>query len=225
MSSASSPPVARHYTGELGDAYFGWQADSGRVGARLEVPKFLTHTSLDADLVDFGCGGGYLLELLPARSRVGIEVNPAARQAAQSRGLRVVASAAELPEESADVVISNHALEHTMAPVSELQGLHRLLRPGGELIVAVPIDDWRVQRRPDPSDPNHHLYTWTPLLLANLLEEAGFAVSECRVITHAWPPFVEHLHRRLPPRAYDALCMTWSMLRRRRQVKAIAVRS
>jgi hypothetical protein len=45
----------------------------------------------------------------------------------------------------------------------------------------VAIDDWRSrhQRRVDP-DINHHLYTWTPLLLANLLREAGFADPDCR---------------------------------------------
>ena len=29
------------------------------------------------------------------------------------------------------------------------------------------------------------LFTWTPLLLTNLLEEAGFVVGDARVVTHA----------------------------------------
>ncbi len=71
---------------------------------------------------------------------------------------------------------------------------------------------------------NHHLYTWTPLLLRNLLDEAGFEVRECRVVTHAWPHFHDVLFRRLPRPAFDVLARAWAVLRRRRQVMALAER-
>jgi hypothetical protein len=44
---------------------------------------------------------------------VGVEVNELARSAAQRRGLVIVSSTHELEDGIADVVISNHALEHT----------------------------------------------------------------------------------------------------------------
>jgi len=176
--------------------------------------------SQDDDVVDFGCGIGALLESLPAATKTGVEVSAAARREAHARGLHVVASSSELPDESADVVISNHALEHTLAPLDELRDLRRVLRRGGKLVLWLPLDDWRAQRRPRP-DPNHHLYTWTPLLLSNLLEEAGFTVEDCRVVTHAWPPFTAFFAR-LPRSLFDSVARLWSALRRRRQVMAVA---
>jgi hypothetical protein len=89
-------------------------------------------------------------------------------------------------------------------------------------VLWLPLDDWRAQRRLRP-DPNHHLYTWTPLLLANLLEEAGFTVEECRVVTHAWPPFTATLAR-LPRPIFDLIARFWAIVRRRRQLTAIARR-
>ena len=88
----------------------------------------------------------------------------------------------------------------------------------------LPLDDWRTQREPD-EDVNHHLYTWTPLLLHNLLDEAGFEVRECRVVTHAWPRYY-----RSPVQAASAAARStcsaraWAVLRRRRQVMALAER-
>jgi len=217
--------VARHYAGDAGAAYFSWQNSiSGEMGGRLNARKFDAHLQPQATVVDFGCGAGYMLEKLHVRERIGIEPAPAARAAARSRGLHVVSSAGELPAESVDTVVSNHALEHTLQPLRELRDLWGLLKPGGQLRLWVPVDDWRAQTDAMAGDENHHLYTWTPLLMRNLLEEAGFSVVSVRVVTHAWPPHTARLAS-LPRPAFDVLCHAWSLLRRRRQLEAVAFRS
>ncbi len=222
-SEQAEGSVGRHYRGDLGEHYFGWQRRGNELSAEIERSKFEAHVGADDTVVDFGCGAAALLATLPARERIGIEPNPPARRAGQERGVRMVASSRELEDEIADVVISNHALEHTLSPLEELRGLRRLLKPGGRLVLWLPLDDWRGQRRPR-EDENHHLYTWTPLLLRNLLEEAGFEVNACCVVAHAWPQFHEQLFRRLPRPAFDALARAWAVARRRRQVMALAER-
>jgi SAM-dependent methyltransferase len=217
-----APAVGQHYTGELGAEYYAWQSKGARLGAELELHKFSPYVDADATVVDFGCGTGYLLELLGAREAVGVEPNEAARRDAAVRGLRVVAATGEVPDRFADVVISNHALEHTLRPLDELREIHRILRVDGRLVIWLPLDDWRTQRRRNPADINHHLYTWTPQLLANLLDEARFEVIETRVVTYAWPQLHDRLYRLLPRRAFDAVCVAWSFVRHRRQVMAVA---
>ncbi len=213
--------VGKHYRGQLGTKYFAWQGQGGELSAQIERTKFERWTSSDTAVVDFGCGAGHLLELLPASRRLGVEPNESARLVAQERGLNVVASTSEVPERFADVVISNHALEHTLAPWDELCGLRRVLKPNGRLVLWLPLDDWRTQRHP-LEDDNHHLYAWTPLLLRNLLDEAGFEVELVRVVTHAWPQFHEQLFRALPRRAFDALATAWAFTTRHRQLMAVA---
>jgi SAM-dependent methyltransferase len=219
--SAPGERVGRHYSGERGEAYLAYQRRYGELGAELNRFKFEPHVRPTDAVLDFGCGIGALLERLDAADKTGVEVSDLARRAARERGLRVVASTGELADASADVVISNHALEHVLSPLEELRELRRVLRTAGKLVVWLPIDDWRTQRRPR-ADPNHHLYTWTPLLLSNLLEEAGFEVRECRVVTHAWPPFTSALAR-LPRPIFDVIAGIWAFLRRRRQLMAVAL--
>jgi SAM-dependent methyltransferase len=215
--------VGSHYRGQRGEEYFDWQGSGAELQAAIERTKFAPHVSEADTVVDFGCGAGALLATLPLGEGIGVEPNPPARRVAEARGIRVVATTRELEDAIADVVISNHALEHTLAPLDELRELRRVLKPGGRLVLWLPLDDWRTQREPD-EDVNHHLYTWTPLLLHNLLEEAGFEVRECRVVTHAWPRYYPILFRRLPRRAFDVLARAWAVLRRRRQVMALAER-
>jgi SAM-dependent methyltransferase len=220
----ATPGVGRHYQGELGEQYYACKGTSGVVGAQLVAKKFRDHIAPHDVVVDFGCGAGFLLEQLPGASKIGIEPNPVPRKAANARGIRVVASPGDVEDAIADIVVSHHVLEHTLRPIDELGELRRILRPGGRLHIRLPLDDWRRQRRPDPSDTNHHLFTWTPQLIANLLDEAGFVVGDARVVTHAWPPKHELLHRVLPSRAFDLVARGWSIARKYREVAAHATK-
>jgi SAM-dependent methyltransferase len=218
-----APRVSGHYHGDRGAAYWRayaatWDAVGGSY-ARLFAP-YVNPT--DA-LVDFGCGTGDLLALLEARSKVGVEVSDVSRARAAGRGLSVVPRSEDLERDSADVVVSNHALEHTLQPYLELRALHRVLRPGGTLVLCLPIDDWRVQRRPRTPDRDNHLYGWTPRLLNNLLVEAGFSVRETRVVTRGHPGrLTPALGRLLPPPLFEAMAFGTAIVLRRRQMIAVA---
>jgi SAM-dependent methyltransferase len=214
--------VGRHYLGDAGRSYFDYQAAAAELGAEIDRWKFERHVDERDTVVDFGCGTGALLAALPAARKIGVEVSEPAAAVARRRGIEVVGFTAELEDGAADVVISNHALEHTVAPFEELCDLHRILKEGSKFVLWLPIDDWRVQRTAE-HDPDHHLYTWTPRLLRNLLAEADFDVVDCRVVAHAWPPMT-HLLARLPKRAFDATAFAWSTLRKRRQLMALAKR-
>jgi SAM-dependent methyltransferase len=223
MSQRLRSDVGKHYQGELGAAYFEYQRRAASYAGRLNRRKFERHLTPNDVVVDFGCAAGDLLDQLNAKEKIGVEANGLARAKAAERGLAVVASTRELESAIADVVISNHALEHTVAPLDELRELRRVLVPGGKAVFSLPIDDWRGQRKLQRPDPDHHLYTWTPRLLRNLLDEAGFDVVDVRVVTHAWPPFTETLAR-MPERLFDALAVAWSVVKKRRQLMAVARR-
>jgi FkbM family methyltransferase len=206
--------------------YWEHQRPIGRVGGELNRWKFEPYIGEDDVVVDFGCGGGYLLARLPGREKIGVDASPLAREEAERQGLRVVAGIDDLTQASADVVVSNHTLEHTLSPFDELRGIARVLRPGGKLILVLPIDDWRSQRQVDLKDPDRHLYTWTPLLITNLLREAGFDSVEARVVTRAWHPRLAPLLRRRLPSSLRRLS-EWvlAVAKRRREVHAVAVRA
>ncbi len=183
--------VANDYQGAEGEQYYAYQSGANSERKQFETWKFEKYISLTDTVVDFGCGAGLMLKYLTAAEKLGIEVNPTARADATRHGIDTVSSASDIADGFADVVISNHALEHTIRPLDELEALRRILKPTGKLVICVPFDDWRMHRRftVDTREPNHHLYTWSPLLLRNLLNEAGYTVHESRIVRFTWPPF------------------------------------
>jgi len=108
-----------------------------------------------------------------------------ARETATSLGVRVVSTAAEVPDEWADIIISNNALEHTTRPLDELRSLFPKLKRGGRIVFVVPNESIRC--RYAPGDVNQHLYSWSPMSLGNLFTHAGFKVDESKPFLHKWP--------------------------------------
>lgn len=106
--------------------------ESRTLGARLQV-------------FDIGCGSGDVLDGIP-RDLIcvtGVDfvaemVAAAARSHPHDRF--VVADGANLPFEadSADIVVSLGVLEYVPDPAALLRSVHRVLRPGGRLIVSFP---------------------------------------------------------------------------------------
>jgi SAM-dependent methyltransferase len=194
------PDVSRHYD----STYFSWQSEVGSFGGWANRSKFDTYVMATNRVIDFGCGGGFLVSQLPCAERMGVEVNPVAADAARSKGVRVFSSSAELPDGVADIVISNHALEHALNPLEELKQLYRALVPSGRIVFYVPCETIRMKYV--PGDRNHHLFSWSPLCLGNLFTEAGFLVEECTPYIHKWPRHYEWIARTFGRTGFEVAC-------------------
>ncbi|MET0282931.1 MAG: methyltransferase domain-containing protein [Polyangiales bacterium] len=89
-----------------------------------------------ARVLDLGCGDGALTEQLRGYEVVAVDASPQMIEAAQRRGLdaRVVDGHALPFRDEFDVVFSNAALHWMTRPDEVIAGIHRALRPRGELV-------------------------------------------------------------------------------------------
>jgi SAM-dependent methyltransferase len=206
------------------DRYFGWQAAMGEFGGWANQSKFSRYIEGNSRVLDFGCGGGYILKNLRCGRRVGVEVNPIAAETAARNGIEVFTRVADVPDEYVDVVISNSALEHALQPLEELISLHKKLVPGGKIIFVVPCES--ISYGYKPNDINHHLYTWSPMCLGNLFSEAGFSVVESKPYIHKWPPKYRLIARLGGRRLFDVACRIYGRIARSWfQVRLVAEKS
>jgi SAM-dependent methyltransferase len=215
--------VGGAYQGDAGQQYAERQIQAHAGLGEEMARRFQRYVRPTDTVVDFGCGDGGILEALDCQRRIGVEPNGHVGAVAQARGLEVVRNLGELGDASIDVLVSSHALEHCLNPLAEVTEMRRVLRPTGTVVLLLPVDDWRNELRPNPDDPDHHLYTWTPLLIGNLLIEAGFTVDSANILRYWEPPRgASWLWTHVPERVFDLVCILWSMARRRRQLLAIA---
>lgn len=152
-------------------------------------------------ILDLGASRGQLLARFEGADAVGTEIDPSEIAHLRRRGVEVVEAyldpaAPRLPfeDESFDVVLAGEIIEHMVDTQGFLGEIARVLRRGGSLALSTPNVLWWKHRLallrgryPDVLDYRlrygrdyGHVRAFTPQLVRELLEEAGF--GDVRVV-------------------------------------------
>ncbi|SEN92041.1 2-polyprenyl-3-methyl-5-hydroxy-6-metoxy-1,4-benzoquinol methylase [bacterium A37T11] len=120
-------------------------------------------------LIDFGCGNmPYKEKIDPKVGQylgVDLAINPVADHFIDYD------SKTSLPNQVADIILSNQVLEHVDSPDGYLQEAWRILKPGGSMIIST-HGYWLYH--PTPND----YWRWTSAGLRKTIENANFEVME-----------------------------------------------
>lgn len=170
-----------YYNGE----YFKWQKNHGEFGGVSNVFKFKNYIKTTDNVIDFGAGGGYLLKNIDCKNRLGIEINDTARAFAKTMGITAHKTTEAIEDEWADVIISNHALEHIENPLAEIKHLYKKLKLGGKIVFVVPHER---RKKYVEGNIHNHFFTWAEINLGNLFKHAGYRVLEVKDLKYTNPP-------------------------------------
>jgi len=141
-------------------------------------------------LLDFGCGGGFLLRGATEAhwDAFGFDVGPRALASCRSQGLTVTDNLKDYSSSSFDVMFLNHVFEHIADPPALLRTCRNLLRQSGKLFIAVPnLAGLRARLSLGFLSRNFnvdercrafpiHLFYFTPHTLKQMLEGNGLRV-------------------------------------------------
>lgn len=166
---------------------------------RLQVRDFArTRKLLDHEypargkLLEIGSGLGFLLAELKKDGWdvLGIEPNlTLADHAREELGVETrseLLHQAGIPDETFDVVIMNHVIEHVDEPLATLREINRVLKPNGHLVLETPRYDtlmFRLLGRRERSlNCEGHIYFFTTQTLKNFYQAAGFETRQLNYV-------------------------------------------
>ena len=223
---------ANYYSSNWGDQGQGYfdrrKIECMHTEAERQRQAIESETSVVAgSILDIGCGDGRYLQAFAAAGwrAVGIEVSPVAVERSQApEEVEIIHGAAEsidFGSRSFDVVRLKHCIEHLSFPRETLAAVHRLLRPGGFLVLDTDnADSLRsrferfAQRTTGPlarfvvrrfmgkdlrkrfgrlSPPIHLLY-FSPHSLKHAVESAGLCVQRIFSVHHGHPVWFPLVH-------------------------------
>lgn len=150
---------------------------------RLGVPRV-------GRLLDMGCGDGNNLAWLGrfAEQTYGSDYNIVRLTRARHRlpeASLFLADILDYPcaDDHFDVIFFNHVIEHITDDVSALRSVHRVLKPGGLLVLGTPNEGawwWQLayKRAPDFREATDHVHFYTAKTIGARMRTAGLTVSE-----------------------------------------------
>jgi SAM-dependent methyltransferase len=159
------------------------------------------HLESEHRVLDLGCGAGLFLAWLERRRQLrlhGLDLSITSVRVARDRTSSVkllVGDAQELPyaDESFDRVVCNGAIHHLPDVQAALRELHRVLVPGGRIVLYEPtatrFANWvraiafRGNRYESPADLDYK-HELDPMRVLRLLAEIGF--EDASVSRHDW---------------------------------------
>jgi 2-polyprenyl-3-methyl-5-hydroxy-6-metoxy-1,4-benzoquinol methylase len=90
-----------------------------------------------------------------------------------------------------DVIHCSHTIEHVPDPVAYLREMHRLVKSGGQLMMAFPnyasFPRWVLREKWGPWCLDSHLWQFTAAQMCRLLRQQGFTIFTCRTL-HGYTP-------------------------------------
>ena len=149
-------------------------------------------------LLDFGCGRGDFIMAARRRGWEGVGVERSDTPVMQLReglGLTIVTpdAVAGLADASFDAITLWHVLEHLPHPREQLAQIHRLLRPGGRLMIEVPnFGGWLARIGGNVwyhLDVPRHLLHFDRASLKRLLATSGFQISRWGTMSFEYDVF------------------------------------
>ncbi|MTI42823.1 methyltransferase family protein [Roseibium hamelinense] len=166
---------------------------TGETAAAKSIKSIFSHHlgAPDSTLFDFGCGAGKLLDDQKHKfgcQTIGMDFNESLVEAAGKRGHRAYPASVEgwtnIADDSVDLIVMNHVLEHLYRPRDVFLQMFRVLKTNGALLISTPnpagfsaqtyLSDWFALDSP------RHIMLYPPATAEALLADCGF--QDIRVI-------------------------------------------
>ncbi len=128
---------------------------------------------LTGEVLDVGCGQKPYRKFIPAMRYVGMEIATTIDDAPRVADVYYDGRTFPFPNETFDAVLCSQVFEHVFTPASFLAEIHRVLRPGGTLLLTVPFV-WDEHEQP------RDFARYSSFGLAAVLEAADLEVIERR---------------------------------------------
>ncbi len=217
--------VTRKYQGQEGQLYHqmkhGVPEERYAWVARDRARKIQRYVSGGDVVFEYGVGTGWNLAALECRVKIGYDISESVAEIVEKHMIKFVDDTSLIAENSVDVGICHHVLEHVPSPIEVLDSVRKKLRRDGKLLLFAPYQFERRYRHFSREDTDHHIYSWNVQTLSSLVESTNLRVNEARIGPFGYETFAA-VHSRLGEGGYHALIGILRIIRPVYEIRIVA---
>ena len=170
----------QHYRNKAGRKYYSCfmeASDSIYLWiSRERAKKFIPYIEMSDTVLEYGVGTGWNLSKLTCAKKIGYDIGTHLQPIVSAHGIEFISDTKSIRDRSIDVIICHHVLEHVPDPSNTLTEIWRMLKPSGRMLLFIPFETQHRYRTYLPNEPNHHIFSWTPQTIGNLVHDCRFDI-------------------------------------------------
>ena len=192
-------------------SYFYWYKNIGQLSAVINQKFFNNYINKNDSVLDYGCGGGFLLKKINCKEKYGYEINKYIIK--KEKSLKIYSNFQSIKKKF-NKILSNQVLPHVLCPRTEIINLKKLLTKNGLMIFMFTCDGPSVQYK--KKDINFKCYSWSPMGIGNLFKSCGLKIIKCESFYFKWPPMYEKIYKFFGLKIFNFLSVIYGYVKKNR---------
>ncbi|MBF8274824.1 MAG: methyltransferase [Magnetococcales bacterium] len=148
------------------------------------IHHIIRHKKTSGKVLDFGCGLGFLLQILKSNgySVSGVEISKIAIEYNRKNGIPVFSEIGDIGGSTFDIVSAIDVIEHMESPMDFLRSLIQLLSPQGFIFIRLPVINGALFLKDRPEEwkfvySPYHLHMFSTTSLRYIAGKLGLKVE------------------------------------------------
>ena len=189
--------------------YFEFQKSTGQFVGIIFRDFYNKHIKGNMKVVDFGCGGGYLLENIECKYKIGIEINKTLHNDIKAKGIMPYESLCSIKDDDIDVFIMHSVIGHLKNPLEVVNQISKKLKEKGIVIVYLPHDNHDFDLI---DDINNIYFSFSKRNIRNVFNSNNFKLVYHKHYKSSWPPFYSKIFQIFGKRIFNFLSLCFGLL-------------
>ncbi len=193
--------IEKQYIGKKGEEYHSAVHDNISIvdswisnKRKSKIKPYINNKDV---ILEYGVGLGWNLRSLSNKEKFGYDIATHLSTEVEKHGISFISDTSKLKDESFDVIICHHVLEHVSEPVKAINDINRLLKKNGKVLFFVPYEKEKIYHKYNPDEPNKHIYSWNVQTLAKLVDLNGFKIENAFLRKFGYDLFASKLAAKL----------------------------
>lgn len=189
--------------------YFEFQKSIGQFVGIMFCDFYNKHINENMKVVDFGCGGGYLLEKIKCKHKIGVEINKTIHNDIKAKGITPYESLSSIRDDDIDVFIMHSVIGHLKDPLQVISQMSKKLNEKGMVIVYLAHDNHDFDLK---NDINNIYFSFSKRNIRNLFSSNNFQLVYYKHYKSSWPPYYQKLYKYFGKRIFKFLSLCFGLL-------------